>query len=132
MTKAPGLVVWIVDDAVSVRKSIGAVLETADFTVRDYGSAGEFLADFAPVEPSCLIVDHHMPDMTGLELLRQLRTDGITVPVIVITGKGDPVVKQKALEAGAVTMLHKPVDGDELIALIEEVIASRAFGAPGY
>jgi two-component system response regulator FixJ len=98
--------------------------------VRDYGSAGEFLADFAPVEPSCLIVDHHMPDMTGLELLMQLRKNGITVPVIVITGKGDPVLKQKALEAGAVTMLHKPVDGDELIALIETVIAGRATEAP--
>jgi two-component system, LuxR family, response regulator FixJ len=121
----PRLVVWIVDDAVSVRKSIGAVLETADITVRDYGSAGEFLADFAPVEPSCLIVDHHMPDMTGLELLIQLRKDGVTVPVIVITGKGDPVLKEQALKAGAVTMLHKPVDGDELIILIESLIAAK-------
>ncbi|MDB5735875.1 MAG: fixJ [Alphaproteobacteria bacterium] len=117
------LVVWIVDDAVSVRKSIGAVLETADITVRDYGSAGEFLADFAPAEPSCLIVDHHMPDMTGLELLLHLRQQGITVPVIVITGQGDPILKEKALKAGAVTMLHKPVDGDELITLIETVMA---------
>ena len=126
MTKDPRLVVWIVDDAVSVRKSIGAVLETADIAVRDYGSAGEFLADFAPVEPSCLIVDHHMPDMTGLELLLHLRKEGITVPVIVITGGGDAVLKEKAVQAGAVTMLHKPVDGDELITLIESVIADRA------
>ncbi len=131
MTKSPRLIVWIVDDAVSVRKSIGAVLETADFTVRDYGSAGEFLKDFAPIEPSCLIVDHHMPDMTGIELLSQLRKDGVAVPVIVITSKGDPVLKRKALEAGAVTMLHKPVDGDELIALIEKLIAGRDAAAPG-
>lgn len=126
MTKDPRLVVWIVDDAVSVRKSIGAVLETADIEVRDYGSAGEFLAAFAPVEPSCLIVDHHMPDMTGLELLLHLRKEGNTVPVIVITGGGDAVLKEKALQAGAVTMLHKPVDGDELITLIESLIAGRA------
>lgn len=126
MSKTPRLVVWIVDDAVSVRKSIGAVLETADIAVRDYGSAGEFLADFAPAEPSCIIVDHHMPDMTGLELLQHLRGNGIAVPVIVITGQGNPALEQKALMAGAVTMLHKPVDGDELITLIEAVIANKA------
>jgi two-component system, LuxR family, response regulator FixJ len=125
VTKDPRLIVWIVDDALSVRKSIGAVLETADIVVRDYGSAGEFLADFAPVEASCLIVDHHMPDMTGLDLLLHLRKEGVTVPVIVITGGGDAVLKEKALQAGAVTMLHKPVDGDELITLIESVIADR-------
>lgn len=125
MNSDPRLVVWIVDDAVSVRKSIGAVLETADILVRDYGSAGEFLADFAPTQPSCVIVDHHMPDMTGLELLIQLRKQGVTVPVIVITGQGDPLLKQKALQAGALTMLHKPVDGDELIALIEGAVAGQ-------
>ena len=65
------LVVWIVDDAISVRKSIAAVLETT-VVVRDFGSAREFLADFAP-GPGCLILDHHMPDMTGLELLHHLR-----------------------------------------------------------
>jgi two-component system response regulator FixJ len=125
MTRNPRLVVWFVDDAISVRKSIAAVLETADIVVRDYGSAGEFLADFTPVEPSCLVVDHHMPDMTGLELLLHLRKAGITVPVIIITGQGDPVLKEKVLKAGAVTMLHKPVDGEELITLIERVIANK-------
>jgi two-component system response regulator FixJ len=125
VTKAPRLVVWIVDDAVSVRKSIGAVLETADIEVRDYGSAGEFLAEFAPIEPSCLVVDHHMPDMNGLELLLHLRKEGVSVPVIVITGAGDAVLKEKVLQAGAVTMLHKPVDGDELIALIQTLTANK-------
>jgi FixJ family two-component response regulator len=125
MSKAHRLVVWIVDDAVSVRKSLGAVLETADIIVRDYGSANEFLADFAPAASACLVVDHHMPDMTGLELLLHLRKQGITVPVIVITGKGDAALKARAIAAGAVTMLHKPVDGEELIALIESVMPSR-------
>jgi two-component system CheB/CheR fusion protein len=126
VTKDPRIVVWIVDDAISVRKSIAAVLEAADLVVRDYGSADEFLADFAPMEPGCVVVDHHMPGMTGLELLLHLRREGITVPVIVITGRGDAVLKEKALKAGAVTMLHKPVDGDELITLIECVVSDRA------
>ncbi len=126
VTDTARLVVWIVDDAIFVRKSISAVLETADILVHDYGSAGDFLADFAADRPSCLVVDHHMPDMTGLELLLHLRREGIAIPVIIITGAGDPVLKEKALKAGAVTLLQKPVDGDELITLIESVIAGPA------
>jgi FixJ family two-component response regulator len=126
LNTAPRHVVWIVDDAISVRKSIGAVLETANMLVKEFGSAREFLADFSPVEPSCLIVDHHMPDMTGLELLLHLRKEGISIPVIVITGGGDAALKEKALQAGALTMLHKPVDGEGLITLIEGLIAVKA------
>jgi FixJ family two-component response regulator len=126
VTANTGLVVWIVDDAEAVRKSLAAVLSTADIIVRDYGSAKEFLEDFSPGEPGCIIVDHHMPDMTGLELLMHLRNQGIDVPVIVITGQGDEVLKEKALKAGAMTMLHKPVDGEELIRRIEEIMANKA------
>lgn len=126
MTKDTRFVVWIVDDSVPVRKSIAAVLDTADLVVRDYGSAKEFLADFVPTDIGCLVADHHMPDMTGLELLLHLRRAGITVPFILITGMGNPVLQQKALKAGAVTMLHKPMDADELITLIESMIAAGA------
>lgn len=125
MSTDPRLVVWIVDDATSVRKSIAVVLETADMVVHEYGSAEEFLIDFAPTEPCCLIVDQHMPDMTGLELLLHLRKKGVAIPIIVITGQGDLALKDKAMHAGAVTMLHKPVDGDDLISLIGSVMANK-------
>jgi two-component system CheB/CheR fusion protein len=115
-------VVWIVDDAESVRKSIAAVLATTGIVVRDYGSAEDFLADFEPSEPCCLVVDQHMPGMTGLELVTHLRKQAVAAPVIVITGQGDAVLKEKVLQAGALTLLHKPVDGDELISLIEGVL----------
>lgn len=126
MSDDPRLLVWIVDDAESVRKSIGAVLETDDIAVRDYGSAREFLADFAPVVPGCLVVDHHMPDMTGLELLQHLRKQNIIIPVIIITGDGDDLLKEKAVKAGALTMLHKPVNGNELSALIRSIMPNKA------
>jgi FixJ family two-component response regulator len=59
-------------------------------------------------------------------LLRHLRKEGIGVPVIVITGKSDAVLKDKVLQAGAMAMLHKPVDGVELITLIEGLFADKA------
>lgn len=130
MNAKPRLVVSIVDDTVSVRKSIGAVLETSDITVRDYGSARDFLADFASPAAGCLIVDHHMPDMTGLELLLHLRREGHTIPVIVITGKGDAALREKAIKAGAVNLLYKPVDGEELITLIESVLPAPSERLP--
>ena len=125
MSADPRFVVWIVDDAESVRKSIAAVLSTADILVHDYASANEFLMEFVPTEPSCIILDHQMPEMTGLEVLQHLRQQGVTTPVIIITGRGDSMLKERALQAGAVTMLNKPVDGEELITIIESVMRNR-------
>jgi FixJ family two-component response regulator len=124
VTVARDVVVWLVDDVASVRKSIRAVLETADFTVRDFASAKEFLADFRPGSPGCLVVDQHMPDMSGIELLQHLSERGITPPAIVITGQGDSALRAKAMHAGAIAMLDKPVDGVELIELIEATLAA--------
>lgn len=118
--------VWVVDDVESVRKSIAAVLETADMTVRDYRCAADFLADFKDGTAGCLIVDHHMPDMTGLELLRHLRAgSGAPPPTIVISAHGDRALKDKVMAAGAVAMLDKPVDAGELIAMVEGVVDAQ-------
>jgi FixJ family two-component response regulator len=114
--------VWVVDDVESVRKSIAAVLETADMTVRDYRCAADFLADFKHGTAGCLIVDHHMPDMTGLELLRHLTAGRGAPPTIVISAHGDRALKDKVLAAGAVAMLDKPVDAGELISMVERVV----------
>jgi two-component system response regulator FixJ len=113
------LVVWIVDDAESVRKSIAAVLQTYGICVRDYESARAFLEDFQPDVTGFLIADHHMPDMTGLELLQHLRSNAITIPAVVITGQGDVALEHKFKAVGAIAMLHKPVDGDELMTLVK-------------
>ena len=124
MTVTRDVVVWLVDDVASVRKSIRAVLETSDFTVRDFSSAREFLADFRPGSTGCLVVDQHMPDMSGIELLQNLNARGIAPPAIVITGQGNSALRAKAMHAGAAAMLDKPVDGIELIELIETTLAA--------
>ncbi len=124
MAVASEVVVWLVDDAASVRKSIRAVLESTDITVRDYASAREFLADFRAGSRGCLVVDQHMPFMSGIDLLQHLANCRIAPPAIVITGQGSSALRTKALQAGAVAMLDKPVDGVELIELIEATLAA--------
>ncbi|HUO03001.1 MAG TPA: response regulator [Rhizomicrobium sp.] len=114
--------IWLVDDVESVRKSIAAVLETADMRVQDYPSAADFLADFKPGTAGCLIVDHHMPGMTGLELLTHL--DGDAPPTIVISAHGNQALRNRIMKAGAVAMLDKPVDADELIAVVERALVN--------
>jgi FixJ family two-component response regulator len=116
--------VWVVDDVESVRKSIAAVLETADMRVCDYPSAADFLADFKPGTTGCLIVDHHMPGMTGLELLKHLGAGAAAPPTIVISAHGDQALRNRIMAAGAVAMLDKPVDAGELIAVVERVLVN--------
>ena len=116
--------VWLVDDVESVRKSIAAVLETANMRVRDYPSARDFLADFQPGTEGCLIVDHQMPGMTGLELLTHLNAERHAPPTIVISAHGNQTLRDRIMAAGAVAMLDKPVDADELIAVIERALVN--------
>lgn len=116
----------MVDDVESVRKSIGAVLETASFSVRDYASADAFLADYQAGTRGCLIVDYNMPEMTGLELLQKLQSERIAPPAIVITGHGNRALEERLRDAGAFAMLEKPVDADELIAVIERALADTS------
>jgi len=116
--------VWLVDDVESVRKSIAAVLETADMRVRGYASAVDFLADFNPGTTGCLIVDHHMPGMTGLELLNHLKAGPAAPPTIVISAHGNQALRNRILAAGAVAMLDKPVDAGELIAVVERALVN--------
>ncbi len=123
MSKRAGPFAWIVDDSASVRESMRALLESFGLTVFDHGSAREFLDHFDPDARGCLVADFHMPEITGLELLEMLRARGSDLPVVIITGKGDSLLAEQVVRAGALKMLHKPVDGDELLALLEPLMA---------
>jgi FixJ family two-component response regulator len=118
--------VWLVDDVESVRKSIAAVLETANMRGRDESSAREFLIDFKPGTVGCLIVDHQMPGMTGLELLIHLNAERRAPPTIVISAHGDKALRNRIMAAGAVAMLDKPVDAGELIAVVERALVNAS------
>ena len=116
----PGLTIMvdIIDDDDAVRDSTRALLESYGYEVRDHASAEHFLKD-AKSKPDCLLVDQHMPGMTGLDLLEHLRAQGDTTPALMMTGRSDPTLEPRAARIG-VKLLHKPVPEDQLVLWIEQ------------
>jgi len=115
--------VHIVDDDASVRDSIGVLLESFGIRSATFESAGDYLASGQAGAADCVLLDLHMPGMTGLELLERLRALGITAPVIVMTANGDHIAGRIAA-AGASSLLCKPFDDNELVTQIEAAYQS--------
>lgn len=117
----PPPVVHIVDDDESFRTSMTRLLRAAGYVTKAYGSGPEFLEQFEP-GPGCLILDVHMPGMTGLDLYRTLATRPDTPPVIFISGQVDPSTFDPASYTGAVDFLGKPVDARRLLETVERAL----------
>ena len=108
-------VVHVVDDDEAVRDSMRALLESHGYEVRDYASAREFLVG-TPVQPrGCMLLDLHMPGMSGLELLDMLHARGSKLPVIAVTGRSDAALRERVVRAGALVLLDKPIPDDRLL-----------------
>ena len=122
--KRPPPTIAVVDDDLAVRKAMMRLLEASSYQVKTYESGSEFFADLHMAVPECVIVDLQMPDMTGLELQRQLLRLEIDIATIVMTAYDEPNAKERCLAAGAVAYLLKPVRKAALITAIE--IAVRA------
>src|SRR5262245_32905110 len=108
----------IVDDDASVRKALGRLLSASSFDIETYASARDFLASLKAGKPDCLVVDLHMPELTGFDLQRQLARTGVQIPVIVITAYNEPGLRERCQSAGAAAFLLKPLDGSTLIGVI--------------
>lgn len=119
MEYSQGHFVCVVDDDAAVRDSMRVLLESHGLEVRDYASAREFLEDAEGVSAGCLLLDLHMPDMSGLELLETLRRQKISTAAFIVTGRSDSTLKARAARAGALALLDKPVDEEELIRFID-------------
>ncbi len=116
-------VIFVVDDDEVVRDSIKVLLELRHYKVCDFGSAAAFLAARPSAAPAaCLVLDIHMPDMTGLELLRQLRGEGDPIPAILITGRRDAATQAQAQSLGATALLDKPISHPALFSAIEQAL----------
>jgi len=114
--------IHVIDDDDAVRESIDFLLAAADFIVRTYASAAEFLKTGSGTGPACILTDVRMPDMSGLELLQKLKADGVVTPVIVMTGHGDIPLAVEAMKAGAFDFIEKPFDDQRLIAATEAAL----------
>jgi two-component system response regulator FixJ len=118
----PDRIVHIVDDDEAVRESLAFLLGSAGLTVRLYDSASAFLAGLSAVKNGCLVTDVRMPDMTGIELLRQLRSRACNLPAIVITGHGDVPLAVEAMKAGAVDFIEKPFDEEAILNAVQSAL----------
>jgi FixJ family two-component response regulator len=120
-------VVFIVDDDVSIRESLEQLVRHGGWRPRVFESAREFLARTPTSAPSCLILDVHLPDLSGLDLQERLSGESAAMPVIFITGYGDVPTSVRAMKAGAAEFLTKPFDPRVLIDAIRNALArSRA------
>jgi FixJ family two-component response regulator len=119
----------VIDDDASVRAGTDNLLSSHGYTVRTFASAEDFLQSAHPDDASCVIADVQMPGMSGLDLLKHVRTLGNDVPFIFITAFPDESVRDRALKVGAVCFLAKPFAGPVLIGCIEAALDRHRGGA---
>ena len=119
----------LVDDDEDVRVALTRLVTSAGFDVESYTSGAEFLRSVEDHEPDCVVLDLHMPGMTGFEVQAMLAQAHATVPVVVITGHDTPESRARALRLGATGYLCKPVDDEALLAAIAASIAGEPSNA---
>jgi len=123
------VILYIVDDDPEVRRALARLLRSAGYTTRSFGSASEFLVSGeARSCAGCIILDLAMPGLNGLELQEYLSSSGFHRPIIFLTGNGDISKSVRAMKAGAVNFLTKPVDEHELLQAVEEALRVDAAG----
>ena len=115
-------VVFVVDDDSRVRDALTTLLASAGLEVAAFASATAFLEADKPDAPACLLLDLDLPDISGLELQKEL-LERQAPPIVFLTGHGDIPSSVKAMKAGAVEFLSKPVGDDELLSAIDAAIA---------
>jgi len=115
--------VFLVDDDASVRKSLARLVKTAGYEAELFASVPDFLARAPYDGPCCLVLDVRMPGLSGLDLQEALRAAGQRVSIVFITGHRDVPVSVKAMKAGAVDFLTKPVDAETLLGAIRQAVA---------
>jgi len=118
----PAALIHVIDDDASFRESLCDLLKAAGFDVRSYASTGEFLLDATPDRPGCVLLDMRLPGPSGLDLQAALLRQERTIPIIFLTGHADVASGIRAMKAGAVDFLEKPVDRATLIDAIDRAV----------
>jgi FixJ family two-component response regulator len=115
--------VFVVDDDVSICVALSRLIRSAGFHVETFGTAAECLSADRLKDADCLVLDVHLPDLSGLELQARLTDLGLELPIVFITGRGDIPMSVRAMKAGALEFLTKPFEDRQLLDAIEQGIA---------
>src|SRR5262245_14397435 len=121
----PQAIVFVVDDDESVRESLGGLIRSAGLRVETFASARQFLAgprSNSAGAPNCLVLDVHLPGLSGLDLQKRMAEVDIEIPIIFITGRGDIPTTVRAMRAGAVELLTKLFRDQDLLDAIGQAI----------
>ena len=122
MTKDSQALVFVVDDDEAVRSSTRLLLKSVGLPAVVYSSAQEFLDNYDPTQPGCVVLDVRMPLMSGLELQQLLNIRGAIIPVIFITGHGDIPMAVEAMQHGAFDFLQKPFRDQDLLDRVQRAL----------
>jgi FixJ family two-component response regulator len=115
----PHAVVFVVDDDASLREALADLFASVGLGVETFSSAGEFLRRTTPDHPSCLVLDIRLPGLSGLDFQAELAKADVQVPIIFITGHGDIPMTVRAMKAGAVEFLTKPLRDQDLLDAVQ-------------
>ena len=115
-------IVFVVDDDISVRESLEALIRFAGWQAETFATAQEFLSRPRTSGPCCLVLDVTLPDLNGLDVQKRIATDRTDMPIIFITGHGDVPMTVQAMKGGAVEFLTKPFGDDVLLSAIRNAL----------
>jgi two-component system response regulator FixJ len=119
-------VVYIVDDDDGMRRALTILITTVGYQPAAFAKPGEFLAKYDPGQPSCLVLDVRMPEMSGLEVQQHLNKAGSMLPVILVSGHGDIPMAVQAMKDGAFDFLQKPFRDQDLLDRINAALKQDA------
>ena len=118
---APEFTIAVVDDDDGVRRALGRLLRSLACEPVLFASGEAFLESLASSQPDCVVLDLHMSNLTGMDVMAELQVRGVAVPTIILTGHDETGMRKRCLGAGAVGFLTKPVQRASLSAALESV-----------
>jgi FixJ family two-component response regulator len=122
----PNGLIYLLDDEAGMVKALTRLLRTEGFAVEGFTSAAQFLKAFQPERESCLVLDVAMPELDGIHLQERLTRQGILLPIVFLTGHGDIPMSVRAMKAGAVDFLTKPVNDADLLRAVRTALKTAA------
>ncbi|MFY8150671.1 MAG: response regulator transcription factor [Hyphomicrobiales bacterium] len=119
-----GSEIFVVDDDVAVRDSLGTLLKIEGYSVSVFADGHSFLAAAKQRTPACVILDVNMPGRSGLDILRELNAQHYPAPIFIISGHGDIPMAVEAMKNGALDFIEKPFDADTVVSHVRDAIAA--------